>query len=121
MPLPTCEVVAIHCIDFRVQHFLNDWLTERFGKQNYDRVAWAGGAKDFIYIQDQIAIARRLHNIKKVILINHEDCGAYGPAGTKERHVSDLSYAERMIKVQYLDIEVEKYYLHLNGEFERIL
>jgi hypothetical protein len=56
--------------------------------------------------------------VKKAILINHEDCGAYGPEGTKERHLSDLAYAAHA--VQSMHLEVEKYYLHLNGEFERI-
>jgi len=116
----TCEAVVVHCIDFRLQQYLNNWLTARFGMQNYDRISWAGGAKDFVYIQGQIDIAHRLHHVKKVIFINHEDCGAYGGAGTKERHINDLTYAERMTKVQYIDVEVEKYYLHLNGEFEQI-
>ncbi len=118
MPTPTCEAVVVHCMDFRLQQFLNDWLTKRFGIKNYDRVSWAGGTKDFSYIQGQIELARRLHDVKKVILINHEDCGAYGPMGTKDRHMSDLAYAERVI--QSMRLEVEKYYLHLDGEFERI-
>lgn len=115
-----CEAVVVHCIDFRLQHFLNDWLKERFGIQNYDRISWAGGVKDFNYVRVQIDIARRLHKVKKVILINHENCGAYGSDGTKERHVDDLNHAGRMVKIQYLDVDVEKYYLHLNGEFERV-
>ena len=120
MAAHTCEVVVVHCIDFRLQHFLNDWLMERFGIQNYDRISWAGGVRDFVYIQGQVDISRRLHQIKKVVLVNHEDCGAYGSTGTKERHINDLNYAERMIKTQYGDVDVEKYYLHINGEFEKI-
>lgn len=120
MTTHTCEAVVVHCIDFRLQQYLNDWLTKRFGVQNYDRISWAGGVKDFVYVQGQIDISRRLHQIKKVVLVNHEDCGAYGPAGTKERHASDLGYAERMLQSQYPDVAVEKYYLHLNGEFEKI-
>ena len=115
-----CDAVVVHCIDYRLQGFLNDWLTKRFGIKNYDRISWAGGVKDLIYIRGQIDIAHRLHKIKKAVLINHEDCGAYGSAGTRERHVNDLDYAGRMIKIQYMDVEVEKYYLHLSGEFERI-
>ena len=118
MAAHTCEAVVVHCIDFRFQHYLNDWLTQRFGIKTYDRVSWAGGVKEFFYIQNQIEISKRLHNIKRVILINHEDCGAYGPAGTKERHTSDLAYAEQVVK--HLHVEVEKYYLHLDGEFEPI-
>jgi carbonic anhydrase len=114
----TCEAVVVHCIDFRLQHFLNDWLENRFGEQNYDRVAWAGGVKDFSVIQRQIELSRQLHQVRKVILINHEDCGAYGSTGTKDRHMRDLAYAASV--AQALSLEVEKYYLHLDGEFERI-
>ena len=114
----TCEAVVVHCMDFRFQHFLNDWLTKRFGVRNYDRISWAGGVREFAIIQGQIETSRRLHNVRKAILINHEDCGAYGDLGTKERHVSDLTYAGHT--VQSMHLEVEKYYLRLNGEFERI-
>ena len=115
----TCEAVVVHCYDFRLQHFLNDWLTKRFGIKNYDRISLPGGVREFAYVQPQIQLSYRLHNIKKVILINHEDCGAYGQLGTKERHMSDLAYAEHAI-TSSLHLNVEKYYLHLNGEFERI-
>jgi carbonic anhydrase len=116
----TCEAVVIHCIDFRLQHFLNAWLEKELGARNYDRISWAGGVKELVYLQPQIDISRRLHKVKKAILINHEDCGAYGTDGTKERHINDLSYAGRMIKVQYPDVEVRKYYLHLDGTFEPV-
>jgi carbonic anhydrase len=115
----TCEAVVVHCIDFRLQHYLNDWLTKHFGIRNYDRISWAGGVREFAIIQGQIEMSRRLHNVKKVILINHEDCGAYGEMGTKERHMSDLAYAEHAIQSS-LHLDVEKYYLHLDGEFEKI-
>ena len=119
MSTHTCEAVVVHCIDFRLQQFLNDWLTKRFGVQNYDRISWAGGVREFAIVQDQIKRSHSLHNVRKVILINHEDCGAYGQLGTKDRHISDLAYAEHAIRSS-LHLEVEKYYLHLNGEFERI-
>jgi hypothetical protein len=114
----TCEAVVVHCMDFRLQHFLNEWLSRRFGIKNYDRISWAGGVREFAIIQTQIETSRRLHGVKKAILINHEDCGAYGQLGTKERHMSDLAYAEHVVQSMHLD--VEKYYLHLDGEFERI-
>lgn len=114
----TCEAVVVHCFDFRLQHFLNDWLAKRFGIKNYDRISLPGAVREFAYVQPQIWLSYRLHNVKKVILINHEDCLAYGAAGTKERHISDLTYAEHAL--QSLQVDVEKYYLHLNGEFERI-
>lgn len=73
-------------------------------------------------ILGQIDIAKRLHHIKKVILINHEDCGAYGdpPAGGPEKHAEDLKNAAAALKQRYLDLAVETYYLHLDGAFEQI-
>jgi hypothetical protein len=118
MPANTCEAVVVHCFDFRLQPYLNDWLMKRFGIRNYDRISWAGGVREFAIVKPQIQMASRFHNVKKVILINHEDCRAYGELGTKERHISDLTYAEYAL--QSLQLDVEKYYLHLNGEFERI-
>lgn len=118
MSAKTCDAVVVHCMEFRLQDFLNGWIAKRFGVSGCDRISWAGGVREFAIIQGQIEMSRRLHNVKKAILINHEDCGAYGPTGTKERHLSDLAYAEHV--VQSMHLEVEKYYLHLNGEFERI-
>jgi carbonic anhydrase len=67
-----------------------------------------------------VEISNRLHKIKKVILINHEDCGAYGEAGNYQRHKSDLKEAERKIEALFPDLDVETYYLHLDGRFEKM-
>ncbi len=88
--------------------------------QGYDRVAIAGGVNDVFYVLRQVDVAVRLHNIKKAILINHEDCGAYGEVGTYERHKTDLEAAERKIKALFPGLDVEIYYLHLDGEFEQL-
>ena len=71
-------------------------------------------------ILGQIEIAERLHHIKKIILINHEDCGAYGESGTAKKHTEDLRNATAKIQQLYPDLEVQTYYLYLNGTFEKI-
>jgi carbonic anhydrase len=120
MSTHTCEAIVVHCIDFRFQQYLNDWLVERFGERNYDRVSLAGGVFDFHSILKQVEISHRLHSIRKAVLVNHEDCGAYGKEGTPERHRADLLEAERKIKDLFPDLDVEIYYLHLDGEFEKL-
>lgn len=119
MPLQ-CEALVVHCIDYRLQEFLNQWLESNLPAQNYDRVAIAGGVNDLFYVLRQVDVAVRLHSIEKVILINHQDCGAYGEAGIYERHKTDLEAAERTIKALFPALSVESYYLHLDGEFERL-
>lgn len=114
------DAIVVHCIDFRLQKYLDPWLQEHFGHDNYNRVALAGGVLDFDTISKQVEISDRLHKIEKVVLINHEDCGAYGEDGNFERHKHDLGNAKHKIRAQFPDLDVEMYYLHLDGEFEQV-
>jgi hypothetical protein len=41
MPLQ-CDFLVAHCIDYRLQGYLNEWLENNFPAQSYDRVAIAG-------------------------------------------------------------------------------
>ena len=117
MPLQ-CDTLVVHCIDYRLQGYLNKWLEGNFPARSYDRAAIAGGVNDVFYVLRQVDVAVRLHKVKKVVLINHEDCGAYGAAGTYERHMADLEEAGGKIEALFPALDVETYYLHLDGEFE---
>ena len=116
----TCDAVVITCIDFRFQLFIDYWIRKNVGDVNYDRVALGGGVYDFYAILKQVEISDKLHHIKKVILMNHEDCGAYGAAGIYARHKNDLTQAKKTIEKLYPKLKVETYYVHLDGEFEKI-
>lgn len=116
----SCEAIVITCIDFRFQSFIDKWIKEKFGERNHDRVAFAGGIKGLETILGQIEISDRLHHIKKVILINHEDCGAYGAEGTPKKHAEDLKNAAAKVKEQFPNLEVETYDLHLDGTFQPV-
>ena len=114
------DALIVHCMDFRIQGHLNRWIEENLGEGNYDRVSYAGSVLDFDIIFRQVQLAERLHEIKKVILINHEDCGAYGAAGTKDRHAADLRIARQKIVAQYPSLETKTFYLYLNGRLEPV-
>ena len=113
------DAVVVHCIDFRLQKHLDPWLHKHFGHDNYNRVSLAGGVLEFDTVSKQIEISDRLHKIKKVILINHEDCGAYGDAGNYERHKEDLEKAAIKLGEECSHLDVETYYLYLDGKFEK--
>ncbi len=112
------EGIIVHCIDFRFQKIINKWISKHIRPKIFDRVALAGAVKNLRHILDQIDISVRLHHVKKVILINHEDCGAYGESGTLQKHIQDLKAARKAIREKYPDLEIETYYLHLDGAFE---
>lgn len=114
------EAIIITCIDFRFQEYIDNWISQNFAPKTFDRVAIAGEAKNLETILGQIEIAHRLHHIKKVVLINHEDCGAYGEEGTPEKHAEDLQNAKAKILSQFPDLEVDTYYLKLDGAFQPI-
>lgn len=120
MDVHSCQAIVVTCMDFRLQEYINNWLGQRFAPNTFDRVAFAGGVKNLDAILSQIEIARRLHHIKKAVLINHQDCGVYGDAGTPEKHAEDLKAASEKIKEIYPDLEIELYYLHLDGTFEPV-
>lgn len=116
----TAEGIIITCIDFRLQEAINKWISKNFAPKTFDRVALGGGVQDLATILSQIDIAVKLHHIKKAVLVNHEDCGAYGEAGTLQKHRDDLKAATAKVKTVYPNLEVQTYYLHLDGTFEPI-
>ena len=115
-----CQAVVVHCLDFRLQKNINDWLQRRFGLSDYDRISWAGGVLDLETVLDQVELCVRVHGIRRAVFINHEDCRAYGEAGNPERHFADLRHAQERCKNRFPDLEVELYYLHLTGIFEKV-
>ena len=115
-----CQAVVVHCMDARLQKPINDWLQRRFSLSDYDRVSLAGGVFELETILKQVQISHTRHQTSKVILVNHENCGAYEDDNSPERHAADLRKAEQHIKAILPEMEVELYYLHLTGIFEPV-
>lgn len=119
----TCRTLVLHCIDFRLGKAINAYL----GKTNHlgdcDIVSVAGAAKDLVspaadasrdFILRQIDISKRLHNISRVILMNHTDCGAYGGRKAfasseeeKNAHLGDMQKAQEYILTRHPDLSVK--------------
>lgn len=116
------EALVLTCIDFRFHEKLKSALLELKIK-NYDLLSLAGGAKNLasparaIYqktVLDNIKLAAQLHKIKKVILVNHNDCGAYGGSGKHKNlreeiifHKSELKKAEELIKKTFPNLKTK--------------
>jgi carbonic anhydrase len=116
----TCDAFIVSCIDFRFQKYVGAWLKKNMKGKTYDYVGFAGATKDLKTILNQLDISVRLHHVHQVILIHHEDCGAYGKESTHDRHAVDLHVAETAIAKKYPKLEVILYYLHLDGTFEMV-
>lgn len=119
-PFIHCDALVVHCMDYRLQKFLQPWITVRFGYDNFDIISLAGGVHDYEMVLKYVQLAVQIHTIETVCLINHEDCRAYGRDGTYKRHKHDLLDAQAKIKALFPKLNVETFYLHLDGEFEVI-
>ncbi|MEK6749748.1 MAG: carbonic anhydrase [Pseudomonadota bacterium] len=114
-----CTAIVVHCMDYRLQSYINQWLEANLAQGSYDRAVMAGGVFDVYDVIRQVDISDRLHGITTVILINHEDCGMYGIGGTEQHHERDLEQAEDKIRRLFPHLEVDTYYLNLDGTFEK--
>ena len=117
-PVLICDALVVHCMDYRLQKYLHPWIMSRFGADNFDIISLAGGVHDYEMVLKYVQLAVQIHSIKQVVLINHEDCRAYGRDGTYKRHKHDLMDAKHKIETLFSDLEVETFYLHLDGTFE---
>jgi carbonic anhydrase len=113
-----CDAIIVCCIDFRFQNYIKKFTELELAGKTYDLVGFAGSTKELPTIINQIDISKRLHHIKDVYLIHHEECGAYGAESTPKRHSLDLKKARTTLVKKYPNLVIHLYYLHLDGEFE---
>src|SRR3990172_4132441 len=93
----TCDAIVVACIDFRFQQYIRDWTNRYLVGKTFDLVGFAGSTKELGVVLEQIDISARLHHISQVVLIHHEECGAYGAESSPERHREDLQKAKNEI------------------------
>jgi carbonic anhydrase len=115
-----CDALIVNCIDFRLVPSIRRFTDTELAGKTFDEVGYAGATKDWDAIMEEIDISERLHGPKQLVLINHEDCGAYGAEGTPERHAADLRRAREAVLAKYPDVRVDLYYLHLDGTFQPV-
>ncbi|MBL8077521.1 MAG: hypothetical protein JNM55_06140 [Anaerolineales bacterium] len=119
-PIIHCDALVVHCMDYRLQKFIQPWITVRFGYDNFDIISLAGAVHDYEMVLKYVELAVKIHDIYTVCLINHEDCRAYGREGTYKRHTHDLKDSQKKIKALFPNLKVETFFLHLDGTFEPI-
>lgn len=115
-----CDALVVTCMDFRLQKLLDPWLARVLGWDNYDRVSVAGAAKALDSVLRHVDTAVRLHDVQLVLLLNHEDCGAYAGQGTPQRHQQDLWEAAKQIRENYAGVTVLLGYLTLDGVYTHV-
>jgi carbonic anhydrase len=130
-----CDAAIVWCFDHRFDLGFRKFL-KRAGIENSDAIKIAGGAKllaspeqetDREFILDQIRKSIRLHDTRRVILMVHSDCGAYGgldgrfqgdTAAEAKHHQQELRRAAEILGVAFPGIEVQGYFVDFEGVWE---
>lgn len=85
-PVHDVEALLLTCMDYRLTGEVCEWMDGRGLSEDYDHVVLAGaalGATTDKYpawsaaFWDHLGLAVKLHKIKRVIVLDHRDCGAY--------------------------------------------
>lgn len=131
-----CDAAVVACFDNRFDLAFRKFL-KRAGVLATDPIKVAGGAKclaspeheqDLEFVLDQIRKSVRLHGTKRVILMVHSDCGAYGgleafgndPAAEAEHHRVELHRAVANLRRHVPELSVEGYFVDFEGVWEAL-
>ena len=129
-----CDAAIVCCFDSRFDRGFSKFL-KRMGIENADPIRVAGGAKVLVspdresdreFVLDQIRSSIRLHGTRRVILVLHSDCGAYGrlarfqgdTAAEAAYHESELRRAAANLTAALPGIEVQRYFADFEGIWE---
>jgi|LakMenE01Jun11ns_1017448.scaffolds.fasta_scaffold9502010_1 carbonic anhydrase len=132
------EVLLLTCIDFRFFHKVDEHIEAEGLTGKFDHVIIAGAELGAVvdfpptpklhwqqFFLEHLALSKELHNIKKVLVLGHKDCGAYkkfgvlpeNPTPDVERaaHKHHADRLEALVKRFHSDLEVDKYLLDLGS------
>ena len=81
-----CSLAIIKCVDFRFRESDQEFVVKGLGFADFDIYSWPGVAKAVLrlngfkreLVENLVSVSRGLHNIKKLLLLWHWDCGGYG-------------------------------------------
>ena len=129
-----CDAAIVWCFDNRFELGFRKFL-KRIGVINADPIKIAGGARclaspeqetDREFVLNQIRTSMRLHDTRRVILMLHSDCGAYGgleafggdARAEARHHREELRRAEATLARAIPELQVEGYFVDFEGVWE---
>lgn len=129
-----CEAVVLSCIDFRFWKETIEFVENELQIKSFDFPSLPGSAKAINESEDEkfvfgcISVPAELHHAEKIVIINHQDCGAYGGSAKfngddkaeQEFHEKELKKAKEKILAKYSDKEIILIYAKLADNKENI-
>lgn len=137
-PAHTAEALLLSCMDYRLIDDITRYMDGRGMTNQYDHIVLAGASlgaqtdyckewKETFW--EHLKIASDLHHIRKVILMDHRDCGAYkvilkadfskDPQMETRIHGKFLRDLMVAIHKRYPELEVERLLMNLDGTVQK--
>lgn len=123
------EVLVIHCGDYRFQVALHDFLNHTLNLASYDLMVIPGGPLALVLAepfpkyrwasQQWLRFFVEQHNLTRLILIQHQDCGFYKSMAEhlnfpierlRERQLQDLRHVRESMSGELPHVAVDLYY-----------
>ena len=133
---PNYKVMVLSCIDPRFQPIVFNYLRKKKLSGKYSSFTIAGSAVGVTankfkrwhkVFWDNLETSVKLHNIKKLIVINHRDCGAAKIINGKKEfsyineskvHKNSFKKIKKMFKKKYPKLSLELKIISLNSKVE---
>jgi hypothetical protein len=128
------KALCIMCIDYRLVNTAIKFFDGKVGVKEYDLVALAGASLAGVgpafpasnaAFWDHIGIAKSLHDIQKVLILDHRDCGAYkvqygtlyqgSGAGELEQHQQIMKLVKAESERRKVGLPFEFYLMPADG------
>lgn len=131
------EALLLTCMDYRLTHAIVDYMDGRHLAREYDHVVLAGASLGAVTRKfphwgttfwQHLDVAVKLHHVRKVIALDHRDCGAYrivfhrDTQGEEETnlHAQQLRKLRDVLKAKHPVLEFESLLMSLDGSVESI-
>ena len=133
---PNYKAMVLSCIDPRFQPIIYSYLKKKKLTGKYSSFTIAGSAIGVTanrfrtwhkVFWDNFRISVKLHNIKKLIVINHRDCGAAKIINGKKEfsninetkiHINSFQKIKKIFKKKYPKLSIELKIISLNSKVE---
>ncbi|HBN21725.1 MAG TPA: hypothetical protein DD412_00610 [Holosporales bacterium] len=128
-----CDVLILSCIDYRFPHLICDYLDARGLIGNYDIFTLPGASlgaccPEYPHwnetFEEVVTLAMGLHSIKKIIILNHEECGAFQKLrGVPKKksdeimmHKNQVAITQAWLEKKFPQLDYEFLYINLSGD-----
>ena len=133
------EALVLSCMDHRLVDDVTRYMNTRGMRSKYDQITLAGASIGVLTDEksswsktfwEHVELARELHGIKKIIVIDHRDCAAckafvtptcgQDPAAELKLHTIMLNRLADEVRTREPGLKVELFLMNLDGSVEEI-